>query len=188
MRVHLTKRIPVGAGLGGGSSDAAAALKAGWSLWKGKPVRQLHRNVPTVLYQCARQLGADVPFFLRGGTACAEGIGEKLTTLKKPAKQWLVLVYPRVHVSTKMAYDLLDKSPVKKILGHRFNSFEPVIFRKYPAIARAKQALTQAGCSDVMMSVSGSAVFGFVRSRRHGQSVLPRLKGRGWDVYLTSFL
>jgi 4-diphosphocytidyl-2-C-methyl-D-erythritol kinase len=110
MRVVLDKKIPMGAGLGGGSSDAAAALLAGWTLWKG-PVP---KKIPLALFDCAKKLGADVSFFLMGGRARAGGVGEKLMPVKKYAKQHLVLVYPRTHVSTAEAYRWIDQErPVK---------------------------------------------------------------------------
>ncbi len=205
IRVHLTKRIPMGAGLGGGSSDAAAALWAGWLTWYGK--RRKPSRVPKVLLDCAPKLGADVAFFLRGGIAHGRGIGEKLTPMKSAGQRWLVLVYPRVHVSTPLAYRLLDEARKKSspwnvlIQGPRsrskmdpglrhsrmtdyFNSFEPVILKKFPEIARTKQALVKVGCDDVMMSGSGSTVFGFVKSERDGRRVLSKLRGRRWQIFL----
>ncbi|MCG3205402.1 MAG: 4-diphosphocytidyl-2-C-methyl-D-erythritol kinase [Elusimicrobia bacterium] len=190
MRVHLKKRIPMGAGLGGGSSDAAAALWGGWLLWKSKSPHKKPKRIPQVLVSLARQLGADVPFFLKGGTAWAGGIGEKLKSVKTPRRRWLVLVYPKVHVSTPEAYRLLDeyrkkKSRPKPVSAEKyFNSFEPVIFEKYPEIARAKDILKSLGCTIVMMSGSGSTVFGFVKTRALGQRVIRKLSRRRWDCFL----
>ena len=133
----------------------------------------------------APKLGADVAFFLRGGLAKATGIGEKLTPLKSGPKKWLVLVYPKVHVSTPLAYRLLDanRSRVRPPAKY-FNSFEPIILKKFPAIAKAKQALMDLGCTGVMMSGSGSTVFGFVAGKSGGQRVLRALKSRPWDAFL----
>jgi 4-diphosphocytidyl-2-C-methyl-D-erythritol kinase len=190
MRVHLTKRIPMGAGLGGGSSDAAAALWGGWLLWKKKSTKQ-PRRVPKMLLECARKLGADVSFFLRGGKARGEGIGERLTPLKKDRRRWLVLIYPRVHVSTKEAYRLLDRhSDGSRNPGWTSasagatNSFESVILPRYPKIAAAKWALLKMGCAPVMMSGSGSAVFGFARNHRQAKTILKKMKSHPADIFL----
>jgi 4-diphosphocytidyl-2-C-methyl-D-erythritol kinase len=197
MKVKLVKRIPMGAGLGGGSSDAAAALWAGWRLWTGgRGEGERGREVPPILYECAKKLGADVSFFLKGGTAWATGIGEKLKSVRSPKKRWLILIYPNVHVSTKEAYTLLDKlriadfrlrkNPKSEIRNPKlkFNSFEPVILTKFPEIARAKSALILAGCSEVMMSGSGSTVFGFVKSEKEGKSLMRKLRFNTWDLFL----
>lgn len=188
MSVHLEKIIPMGAGLGGGSSDAAAALKAGWILWKKEKMKRPYFDrIPPVLLECARKLGADVSFFLMGGTASAEGIGEKLKKLPSTTPKWLVLVYPRVHVNTALAYRLLDahrKKHALRPMETRFNSFEPVILRKFREIAKAKKALVELGCSDVMMSGSGSTVYGFVSNPSEGAQVLNRLQDKSWDTFL----
>ena len=187
IRVHLTKRIPMGAGLGGGSSDAAAALWGGWLLWKG--LKKKPKRVPPVLLSLASRLGADVAFFLKGGIAKGEGIGDKLTALPPQPRRWLILVYPRVHVPTPLAYRLLDnsRSSTRPSAKH-FNSFEPVILKKYPAIAKAKQALLDLGCTGVMMSGSGSTVFGFVKTKKEGARLLRSLRSRPWDCFLVHTL
>jgi 4-diphosphocytidyl-2-C-methyl-D-erythritol kinase len=191
IRVHLEKRIPVGAGLGGGSSDAAAALLGGWAIWKGRG--RVPSRVPPLLFRLAKGLGADVPFFLKGGTAWGRGIGEKLTGVPNCPRRWLVLVYPRVHVSTKRAYDLLDQSRRRhkkpmpgthsEALGP-MNSFEPVIVKRFKPVAAAHAALNLAGCEGVMMSGSGSSVFGFCAGRAEGERVARRLRRRRWDVFV----
>ena len=206
MRVHLNKKIPMGAGLGGGSSDAAAALLGGWTLWKKKnDIFKKPKRVPPVLQTCAKMLGADVAFFLKGGTAWAEGVGERLTPMKKKASRWMVLVYPHVHVATPLAYRLLDKARKKSReenggdpLSWRarpasfrqlrsknfFNSFEPVILRSFPEIKKAKTALVSLGGEGVMMSGSGSTVFGFARNKIHARRMVQALNGRKWQVFL----
>ena len=193
MNVHLSKRIPVGAGLGGGSSDAAAALWAGWRLWK-KGVNGSRRSPRPFLSKLAMRLGADVPFFLKGGRAWAGGIGEKLRSVRTGKRRWLLLIYPRVHVSTKEAYRLLDQSRARKLNTRSskisrsevsyFNSFEPVILSKFPKIAAAKKALIDSGCAPVMMSGSGSSVFGFVKSSAEGRRIRRILRRKPWDVFL----
>lgn len=179
MDVTLKKQIPVGAGLGGGSSDAAAALKAGWLLWTRLPFSP--QRMPPLLLRCARELGADVTFFLRGGRAKAKGIGEKLTQLSRRKKQWMVLVYPRVHVSTPDAYRWIDQE--KPVSFKNKNDFEAVVLPRFPAIRKAKEELKRLGCQGVMMSGSGSSVFGFVPGKTAAQKIKRQLSTKPWDVF-----
>lgn len=190
LHVKLEKKIPVGAGLGGGSADAAAALLGGWAMWKGGG--KVPKRVPPLLFKLAKVLGADVSFFLKGGTAWGTGIGEKLTSVPSCPKRWLVLVYPRVHVSTQIAYGLLDASRARMqrptVGTHAdelgpMNSFEPVILRRFKPVAAAHAALNAAGCWGVMMSGSGSSVFGFATSRAHASRIARQLASRPWDVF-----
>lgn len=191
--VHLNKQIPIGAGLGGGSSDAAAALWGGWILWKGLSLRAYRRGkVPPVLMKLAKGLGADVPFFLKGGRAWATGIGEKLRFLPSHFRQSLVLIYPNVHVSTQEAYRRLDEYRKKGVPRNKhrgyYNSFEPVIMARYPGIRKARELLIQQGAASVMMSGSGSAVFGMVKSRAHGLKIIRKIRRTRWEPFLTKFL
>ncbi|MBI4397327.1 MAG: 4-(cytidine 5'-diphospho)-2-C-methyl-D-erythritol kinase [Elusimicrobia bacterium] len=205
-RFTLKKRIPVGAGLGGGSSDAAAALKAMWRLGTGRPLSDFpwRRFVPL-----ARRLGADVSFFLRGGLSEARGVGEVLKpVLVKPAPGrpvppvWMVLVFPRVFVQTKWVYQRL-RFPLTKFRSIRtlkvslsqgrpvhewapfiYNRLEDVVLPRVPAVARAKKALMQAGCRASLMSGSGSSVFGLVDSSRIGKRVMEKLRSSEWNTWL----
>jgi 4-diphosphocytidyl-2-C-methyl-D-erythritol kinase len=102
VRVHLKKRIPLQAGLGGGSSDAATALRALATLWRTK-------LSATRLAQVARTIGADVPFFLRGGTALGSGRGDRLRSLRDWPSSWIVLALPAFGVSTRDAYAWWDE-------------------------------------------------------------------------------
>ena len=198
LHVSLEKRIPVGAGLGGGSSDAAAALLGGWALWKGRGKVPSRRRIPPLLLRLARTLGADVPFFLRGGTAWGEGVGEKLTPVPAAPRRWIVLVYPRVQVSTRIAYRLLDQARLRKpsTNGHKAhgrelqpaNSFEAVILPRFAAVRTAKATLDKIGCAGVMMSGSGSSVFGFTNSKKSADRVARRLRRKPWDVFVAHTL
>jgi 4-diphosphocytidyl-2-C-methyl-D-erythritol kinase len=184
----------VGAGLGGGSADAAAALLGGWAVWKGRGKVPPRGRAAPVLMRIARQLGADVPFFLVGGTAWGEGVGEKLTPVPDTPRRWIVLVYPRVQVSTKVAYKLLDAARIRRpsTNGHRVhaahlrptNSFEPVILPRYTAVRAARTALDNAGCVGVLMSGSGSSVFGFAENKRDAERIAKRLRKKRWDVFV----
>jgi 4-diphosphocytidyl-2-C-methyl-D-erythritol kinase len=162
--IQVTKRIPMGAGLGGGSSDAAATLWGLNELWGLQLSRQelMHLGV---------QLGADVPFFLFGQNAFAEGIGEILQAVKLPESSFL-LIYPQVHISTDEVFkdpnltrnhptvtisDFID-SPNLEQFGK--NDCEEIVIQKYQAVAAALNWLRQqAPHSSPRMSGSGSSVF-----------------------------
>ncbi len=185
-RIHLEKIVPMGAGLGGGSSDAATVLLMLLKLWK--------RRMPAArLARLAVKLGADVPFFLKGGLCWATGIGEKLTPLLPLPKTWLVLVYPDFGVATKDAYARVrlpfadpKKVALKNLSGHLFNRFEDLVFPDHPEISKLKELLISEGSTASLMSGSGSSVFGLVSSRAVGQRVLGAIKRRyaqSWLVH-----
>ncbi len=167
LHILLHKRIPSQAGLGGGSSDAAAALAAVSSLL-GLTLS------PARLREIAAALGADVPFFLTGGTALAEGLGERITPLAPLAADWpLVLVKPNAGVSTAAAYAALDAvmgreaggATQRRLLGQQVfsNDFEAVILPAYPEVAAAYAALSQTAeggeSFKPLLCGSGSALF-----------------------------
>ena len=168
--LSLLKRIPTEAGLGGGSADAAATLRALNALAR-KPLS------PTVLSSVAATLGADVAFCLSGGTAVCSGIGEIIEPINHPAPRHYVVVMGSDRVSTPAAYRALDAAraagqtcafPPKDRLvsiarGERialFNDFEAVVFPDHPAIAAIKDRLLSLGASAALMTGSGAAVFG----------------------------
>jgi len=171
----LHKRIPMGAGLGGGSSDAAAVLLA-LPVLAGRPV-ELAR-----LMELGAALGSDVPFFLLGGAAAALGRGTELYPLPDgPARRGL-LIAPGVHVSTAAAYRALGprlttESQQNKIVSFQslawgsvarragVNDFETVVFEQFPQLAGLKQRLRELGAQPAMMSGSGSAIFGLFDTR-----------------------
>ena len=195
--IRIRKQIPVGAGLGGGSSDAAAVLIGLNRLWRLRlSVRQLE--------QLALQLGADVPFFIRAKPARARGIGEKLRLLSKLRRRWLVLVYPgfpvatawvyrnlpskltRVSVNTSIATPLESLDKLDKLL---INDLEQVTVRRYPEISRAKSMLSLAGAAGVLMSGSGSSVFGVFESKRLAKQAFRRMrKEEGVQAFLAHVL
>ena len=174
--IHLEKRVPMGAGLGGGSADAAATLKGLLRLWG----RRL--SVPAV-GKLAVQLGADVPFFLKGGVCAATGIGEKLKPLKPLAKTWMVLVWPGFGVSTKDAYakvrlPFAARAPRRATDPWKslYNRFESLVFPDHPELPRLKQQLLDSGATGALMSGSGSSVFGIATSEARGAQILSILQ------------
>lgn len=205
--IKLTKRIPVGAGLGGGSSDAAGTLMGLAKLYDielTKPRRlRLHR--------IAAKLGADVPFFLQPGNFyLGTGIGDKLKEIKvKHSLPYMILAYPNIHVSTPDSYKALTLPDRKERLtrlsqlnrlllslknGRPVEDWAPLLFNRLeeaalPAlehVARARSILERLGLKGVRMSGSGSSVFGFVGSHAEGERLLKRLQGYPWQVFLTS--
>jgi len=152
------------AGLGGGSSDAAAALRAlaGW--WLPKRGRDDVREI-------AARLGADVPFFLEGGTALGLERGDVLFPLAEPPRSWVVVLAPPFGVSTKDAYAWWDEAARRAgpsgptAVNERTNDFEELVAAHHPEIGRMAAGLRQAGASHAAMSGSGSAVFGLFSSR-----------------------
>lgn len=179
-KIHLKKVSPMGAGLGGGSSDAAATLKGLLALWD----RPLGDDALAAL---AVSLGADVPFFLKSGLCAASGIGDILTPLAPLPKTWLVIVWPGFGVSTKEAY---AKVKLPWVDGTRrrptthdprpalFNRFEQLVFPDHPELPALKQDLLDLGCTGAMMSGSGSAVFGIAPNDAAGRTILSKLEPR----------
>jgi 4-diphosphocytidyl-2-C-methyl-D-erythritol kinase len=174
VEIRLQKRIPMGAGLGGGSSDAAAVLLALPALAGGV------LDLPT-LAQLGQQLGSDVPFFLLGGRAAGIGRGTELFPLPdRPASRGL-LVAPNVHVSTAEAYRALSACLTTELQQNKIfsfqsqawdvstvvpaeNDFEPAVFERHPELATLKERLLQSGASPALMTGSGSALFGLFRN------------------------
>jgi len=178
IRIHLEKSIPFGAGLGGGSSDAATVLSYLNHYWK--------LDVPLAeLAALALRLGADVPYFLSmKSLAYAEGIGEKLTDLNCTFPYSLVVVFPNEIVSTAWAYQNLKiafprqapncrealknliSTGNKSLLNVFENDFEPLVESAFPIITSLKEKFREHGAIKAMMSGSGSAVFGIFESER----------------------
>ena len=172
VNIHLHKNIPPGAGLGGGSSDAASTLKSlNILLELGFSEEQL--------CQFGARLGADIPFFIPCRPARVEGIGEILTPLPLLPHRWLVLVVPSFSVSTPWAYKQFDKLPPLEnqtppanyasgqwpTPGLLVNDLERAVFPSYPQIAEIKSAMSHLTAEGALMSGSGSSVFGIFRDR-----------------------
>jgi 4-diphosphocytidyl-2-C-methyl-D-erythritol kinase len=168
LRITVHKEIPPGAGLGGGSSDAAATLIA---LARRFAVPDPERTLRSL----AAELGADVPFFLVGGTQAARGIGDDLAALEPPPDRWGILVRPPVAIATESAYGAWDEArapwrdapSVTTVCApalppdwrERGNDFEGLIFERHPVVRRAFEILSEGPCSIARLAGSGSAVF-----------------------------
>jgi 4-diphosphocytidyl-2-C-methyl-D-erythritol kinase len=201
--IKIIKRIPVGAGLGGGSSNAATVLLGLNSFWKLGLSRKK-------LCQLALRIGSDVPFFIHDvNFALASGRGERIEPLKtlKSLKFWHVLVVPKIHVSTPLIYKKWDsfsgltkpkydvkllifalkKGKVSIIAESLFNSLEAVTAKIYPEVKLVKREFIECGVNSNLMSGSGAAVFGIVSSRKEAVTISERLKKqhKSWRVFVT---
>ncbi len=175
--IYLAKRIPVGAGLGGGSSDAATVLVALNRAWKTG-------LTPTELAELGLALGADVPLFVGGRSAWGEGVGERLTPVALPVQQYCI-IWPKISVSTAAIFadpELTRNSlPIRipgPFNGDRHNDLEPVARRRFPEVGRCLDWLGKFG--PAQMSGSGSAVFLALDDAQIGQQIIDQLPGT-WD-------
>ncbi|PIR18100.1 MAG: 4-(cytidine 5'-diphospho)-2-C-methyl-D-erythritol kinase [Deltaproteobacteria bacterium CG11_big_fil_rev_8_21_14_0_20_49_13] len=188
IKIHIKKNIPVAAGLGGGSSDGAAVLKG---INEILDLKLSNEN----LAEIGVKLGADVPLFLYDGPAICEGIGDKITTLKKLPNMWILLVNPNFPVSTKWVYEEFDKlqglqlteqnqgvsslpSPAEDLLAGRdfkglddlakvvHNDLELVTVAKYPEIGEIKKMIKGRGAVHSWMSGSGPTVVGMFENEK----------------------
>jgi len=182
VRARLTKRIPVGAGLGGGSSDAAGLLVGANALFD---LKLSHGDLESL----AAQLGSDVPFFVRGGTARGTGRGDQVRQIGPLPPTWVVLVTPPFGVSTSWAYGQLRKKltggrddasilatgvaagDLNATLDAQFNAFEDVVLPHLPRIAALKQSFVAAGAWRPLLSGSGSSLYTLARTEREARSV-----------------
>jgi 4-diphosphocytidyl-2-C-methyl-D-erythritol kinase len=194
--VRLEKRIPLQAGLGGGSADAAATLLGLAHAWR-VPLQ------PSQLTDVGAALGADVPFFLSGGTALGLGRGDEVYPLADLPRHWIVLLIPGFGVSTAEAYGWYDgerdlgrpsrepqyvPGPWPSRAAQMINDLEAPIARHYPEIEQMKATLRRAGALAAAMSGSGSTVFGLFQDKRQAQRAVDGLSGCGWRVLLTESL
>jgi 4-diphosphocytidyl-2-C-methyl-D-erythritol kinase len=187
VRVRLYKRIPQQAGLGGGSSDAAAALRGLAGFWRLRMSRAR-------LARIAASLGADVPFFLRGGTAVGRGRGDQVRPLADRPPLWVVLLIPGFGVSTRDAYGWWDQDAVgpevRRSPSRRegANDLERPVAARRPEISRLVQGLAGAGARHAAMSGSGSTVFGLFATGRAARLAARTLSGGSTRALITRML
>jgi 4-diphosphocytidyl-2-C-methyl-D-erythritol kinase len=196
VHIHLQKAIPVAAGLGGGSSDAAATLLGLNALWD-------LRLSSAELRQYGAQLGADVPFFLLPtNAALGVGRGDELEPMSCPWEFFLVLVTPPLAVSTAWIYQHfrfgltptlnntnilkqhLESGDIASLGGVLFNDLETVVLPRFPVVQEVKRALRQPGVVGVSMSGSGPTVYALCLSREVAQEVAGAVAQRGWQVWM----
>ncbi|MFH1338981.1 MAG: 4-(cytidine 5'-diphospho)-2-C-methyl-D-erythritol kinase [Candidatus Omnitrophota bacterium] len=210
VEIRIRKRIPVAAGLGGGSSNAAAVLKGLNRLWK------LNLGIER-LVSVGRKIGSDVPFFLYNCSfACGSGRGDKIKVLNLPVGFWHIIAVPRIKVLSSLVYKkwddlrkgrpglrkeraglttlqskvkILQTALLKKdtllLEGLLFNSLESITAAMHPAVRKIKSALSDYGVKEISMSGSGPAVFGLVSSRKEAYAVAGQLSNFvSWDVFV----
>ena len=195
VRIDIEKKIPVSAGLGGGSSNAAFTLKGINQLFDLKLSFQK-------LHSLGSRIGSDVPFFLYSGQAVAQGRGEKILPISLYRDYWLVLVCPNLMISTERVYgdvkiDLTeDKSFINleicdnkdgffRTLTQFHNDLEKVVVNRYAMISQIKETLEKFGAIKSSMSGSGPTVYGVFEKKSQAEEVTKRLSEGDWQIFLT---
>lgn len=200
VKVTLTKRIPIAAGMAGGSSDAAAAMRGLNQLFDlGYTTEELQR--------LGVKLGADIPYCIVGGTMLSEGIGEILTPLPTPPACCLVVAKPDINVSTKFVYenlhadsltshpdidgmiDAIKEGNLQGITDRLGNVLETVTVKEYPVIEEIKELMRQEGAENALMSGSGPTVFGIWLDQDKAAQAAQKIERRGMakQVFVTVF-
>ena len=187
VKIHLDKRIPIGAGLGGGSSDAVATLVGLNKLWRiGYDEKQL--------MSLAGKLGSDTPFFVVGNTAICKGRGEIVTPYPINVSYNYIIIYPRFEVNTAMVYKNFKNSLTKNLKDVNFfmrefisgnpnklgailhNRLEDVVFKLYPDLEKIKKALSKFNFCGVLLSGSGSALYGLCKEEMDLKEIELKIK------------
>ncbi len=205
-KIKIVKSIPVAAGLAGGSADGGAVLAGLNALW-GLALK------PEELKAIGKEIGADVPYCIYGGSALAEGIGEKLTSIQSRLKTYVLLIKPNVYVSTKEVYENLDLKAVKKRphiensikameagdtaggVKEFVNVLETVTEKRHAVIGTIKEKMIENGALGALMSGSGPTVFGFYEDpdrakfalrklKQYGEAILTELDNKEYIPYL----
>lgn len=196
VRIRLDKKIPCGAGLGGGSGNAAGVLMGLNVLWNLKLSRE---NLALL----GSKLGADVPFFLTAPRAFGKGRGDEMTPVQAVGKFDILLIYPGFPIATPWVYQnlnlkltnpqnnisilkkFLSESQVAKLGKYLFNDLEPVVIKRYPEIQAIKEDLSNLGAKGSLLSGSGSTVFAIFDNSDYAKSAYTKLNKGNWGVFLT---
>jgi len=199
VRISISKMIPVAAGLAGGSANAAAVLTGLNHLW------ELGMNEQDMM-EFGKELGADVPFCIKGGSSLAKGIGEKLTSFELKRPIWLVVVNPLIRISTRKIFSLWDERAIQPVrrpdaarmiealssgdlrgVGNSMeNVLELVTASIYPEIQVLKQELIRCGALNSLMSGSGPSVYGIFEDKLKARQAAEFLKGIRGRVFVAS--
>jgi len=200
VKIHLQKNIPIAAGMAGGSTDAAATMKG---------IRELYglECSQEELMALGVKIGADVPYCIMGGTALAEGIGEKLTALPKTPECFLLVAKPDINVSTKYVYEHLDAEGVEEhpdidgmiqaiedgalqgVVERLGNVLENVTVKAHPVITTIKERMQELGAAGSLMSGSGPTVFGIFTEEGKAREAYEAIKGEklAKQIFVTTF-
>ena len=196
--IRITKNIPVAAGLGGGSTDCAAALRGMDRLW------QLGLTMPELI-DIGMEVGTDVPYCIYGTTAFISGKGEKVTPLRPMPQCWVVLVKPRLSVSTGKIFQEVDLDQLRhpdiqelsdailaedyqRMIAAMGNSLESITIPKHPVVQQIKERMMKYGADVALMTGSGPTVFALCQKYSRAQRVYNALKGFCEEVYLVRTL
>lgn len=201
VHVELVKNIPIAAGMAGGSTDAAAAMRAVNKLFDlNRPLEELEK--------IAVKIGADVPYCIQGGTVLSEGIGEVLTTLPDSPQCILLIAKPDISVSTKYVYENLNLPEIKKhpdidamkeaikagdlqgMIEQMDNVLASVTEEKYEIIGKIKQSMVKSGAVKAMMSGSGPTVFGIFETMVQAAGAFDAIKESGIarEIFISKFV
>lgn len=198
VHIKIEKNIPVSAGLGGGSSDAAAVLRGLNRLWSlNLPIEELAA--------LGASIGSDVPFCVHNTTAIAKGRGEQIEKLATPPSCWVILAKPDIGVSTRTIFqrlntkaiihpntseiiDALDNKDFRKMCNNMGNVLEDVTLKLHPEVQRIKEIMKHAGAVGVLMSGSGPTIYGLVEQENKAQSIYNGLRGFCEEVYIVRML
>lgn len=192
-KITLEKNIPIGGGLGGGSSDAAAVLSGLNSFWDlGVSDKDI--------FGLAERLGADVPYFLMKGTVLGEGIGARLTKLKPIPPCYFLLAYPKISISTKEVYEsfngsnegyetremleAIERSDLFGIANALHNDLERVVFGKYPQLLEIKKKLISECVLNSALTGSGSVIFGIVEEKKEAERIQKKIESQDLTVVI----
>lgn len=195
--IIMAKKIPLGAGLGGGSSDAAAVLLGLNELWDLNLSQDQLKDI-------SAKLGMDVPFFIMGGTALGKNKGEEISQIESNLKAWVLVVVPPFQINTKRAYELSDgermgknikltNKLIKKLTSDKIspseieeylhNDFEQFIYRRYPKVNLLKGDMIRAGASQSHLSGSGSAMFSLFSTKKEAEEIGKKLEDK-YQVFI----
>ncbi len=198
IKISVTKNIPVAAGLGGGSTDCAAALRGMNRMWQ--------LDLPmTDLIDIGMEVGTDVPYCLYGTTAFIAGKGEKVQPLRPMPQCWVVLVKPRMSVSTRKIFQQVDLEGIshpnmqqlaqailaqdyQQMIRYMGNSLEDVTIPKHPIVQQIKDRMIKYGADAALMSGSGPTVFALCQKQSRAQRIVNGLKGFCDEVYMVRTL
>lgn len=198
---HIEKKIPIGGGMGGGSANAASVLKILNSIWKINYSRKKLQSI-------GKLIGADVPFFIKGGVQKVTGIGDILTPLKADKfKLDILLILPEISVSTVSAYKFIDDNNLslstyennkkfknlvygiqignrKMIIENIYNKFETVVFEEFPILNAIKEQLLKVGADAAFMSGSGSTMVGIFNGKQKTVEASNFFNGQGYQTFV----
>ncbi|SEL19831.1 4-(cytidine 5'-diphospho)-2-C-methyl-D-erythritol kinase [Streptococcus equinus] len=198
VKIELEKTIPICAGLGGGSTDAAATIRALNKLW------QLELSKEEMI-EIGFQVGSDVPYCLGAGCACISGKGEIVECLDTSLSAWVVLVKPEFGVSTRTVFPEIDCETISRvdiaalkeavlandydqIISHMGNSLEDITIKRKPFIQKIKDRMIKCGADVALMTGSGPTVFGLCRSEKKADRLVNSMRGFCKEVYKVRIL